>query len=1316
MATLVLAAAGAAVGGAIGGGIAGIGAMALGQTAGAVVGGLIDQKILGGGSRAVTRGRASTLRVQASNEGAPIARVYGRMRVAGQVIWSTRFNEHLTTEDYGGKGGGGPSQTVHEYSYTISFAVALCEGPITRIGRIWADGRQINVDSLNWRLHRGTETQGPDPAIEAVEGEGNAPGFRGTAYMVFEDVPVGQFGNRVPQVSVEVFRRPKSPEGVEFGEEGELRIHKIVKGVTMIPGSGEFVLETEPVREILGEGEEKFLNLNAFSDRTDAVVALDQLLDELPELESVSLVVSWFGDDLRCGMCQLRPGVEYAEKVTAPHVWQVGGETRETSYLVGRDGEGRPIYGGTPSDGSVVRYIRELKARGLRVLFYPFILMDIAAGNGKADPWGGAEQAVFPWRGRITSSKAAGQPGSPDQTPGAEVEVDDFFGDAQPGDFTPAGDTVLFAGSGGGRYRRFILHYAHLCALAGGVDAFCIGSEMRGLTHVRSAKTVYPAVDRLKALAGDVRGVLGQGTKIGYAADWSEYFGHNPGDGSGDRIFHLDPLWADRHIDFVGIDYYAPLTDWRDGFDHLDAQISPTIYDLDYLASRFEAGENYDWYYASDEDRRNQERTPITDWYGEPWIWRAKDIKRWWREAHRDRIDGIRREETTDWIPCSKPIWLTEIGCGAVDKATNQPNVFVDPKSSENGLPVFSSGRRDDLIQRRMIQAMQLHWGTGENNPWSARYSGRMLDLDNVHVWTWDARPWPAFPSRGDLWSDGGNYEYGHWLNGRVGEAGLDRVVAEICAEAGLTEIDVTRLHALLDGFVQKSTQSPRAALQALMIAFGFDAYESGGVVNFVMRGLAPAIELAADEVVEDGAGAGRDIERARAPSSAALKEVRVGYLRTEASYQSGSAEAINPDGAAWGVEGSELPIAMSRGRAVEIAERWARESAIGRDAVAFALPAARLEIEPGDVVRFGPPGEPEYRIDRIVEGGVRRAEGVRIEPSVYQAGARDFGEDPEAPLDERPGAGVPGYRLMDVPWAVFGGDQDKGYAAVWSRPWPGTVALYASDRDDAYRAEGATSRPSTVAKLLGSMPKAQPWLWSRGAAVRVQMISGALSSADELAVLNGENLAALSSPLGGWELVQFRRAQLISTGVYELSEFLRGVGGTEPLIGDPTPAGAVLVMLDRRLIGVELGFEGLEQERHYRIGPAADDPGDDSYAHATWTWNGTARLPFAPVHLTADRQAGGDVLVTWIRRGRLDVDRWPASETPLFEETEAYRVRVRSTAGVVVRQMQVTAPEFTYTTAMQGADGVLGAATFEVAQMSASVGAGRYGKVTFDG
>ena len=103
------------------------------------------------------------------------------------------------------------------------------------------------------------------------------------------------------------------------------------------------------------------------------------------------------------------------------------------------------------------------------------------------------------------------------------------------------------------------------------MSAFCIGSEMRGLTQIRGADNVFPTVVALKSLAAEVRVLLGADCQIGYAADWSEYFGYHPKDDSGDLFFHLDPLWSDDNIDFIGIDNYMPLSDWRDGPEHKDA-------------------------------------------------------------------------------------------------------------------------------------------------------------------------------------------------------------------------------------------------------------------------------------------------------------------------------------------------------------------------------------------------------------------------------------------------------------------------------------------------------------------------------------------------------------------------------------------------------------------------------------------------------------------------------------------------------------------------------------------------------------------------
>src|SRR6202012_5867802 len=155
------------------------------------------------------------------------------------------------------------------------------------------------------------------------------------------------------------------------------------------------------------------------------------------------------------------------------------------------------------------------------------------------------------------------------------------------------------------------------------------GSELVGLTRLRDGAAHYPAVDALKALAADVRAILPD-AKLGYAADWSEYNNHQTGDAPGAVLFNLDPLWADANIDFIGIDNYLPLSDWRDGAAHRDAAVAAAPYDGAYLQANIRGGEDYDWYYASDADRRSQARTPITDGLGKPWVWRAKDLWAWW--------------------------------------------------------------------------------------------------------------------------------------------------------------------------------------------------------------------------------------------------------------------------------------------------------------------------------------------------------------------------------------------------------------------------------------------------------------------------------------------------------------------------------------------------------------------------------------------------------------------------------------------------------------------------------------------------------------
>ena len=259
MATVLLAAAGGAVGGSIGGGVLGLSSVAIGKAIGATLGAAIDQRLFGAGSQVVEVGRRDGLRLTGSREGAPIPRVWGRMRLGGEIIWSSGFRETVDRQTRGGKGS--PGVRTETYSYSVSLAIALCEGEIARIARVWADGQVVDLGDLNLRVYPGDEAQLPDALIAASLPSGEAPAYRGTAYVVIEDLPLAPYGNRIPQFSFEVVRR--AAVGTDDPVEG-------LRAVALVPGTGEYSLATEPVSFALGKGETRIVNVNNDEGRADA--------------------------------------------------------------------------------------------------------------------------------------------------------------------------------------------------------------------------------------------------------------------------------------------------------------------------------------------------------------------------------------------------------------------------------------------------------------------------------------------------------------------------------------------------------------------------------------------------------------------------------------------------------------------------------------------------------------------------------------------------------------------------------------------------------------------------------------------------------------------------------------------------------------------------------------------------------------------------------------------------------------------------------------------------------------------------------------
>ncbi len=616
-----------------------------------------------------------------------------------------------------------------------------------------------------------------------------------------------------------------------------------IKGVNLLPSTGEFTYDTIPY---LGERvtEPALTSINRYAaggplaatgTTTDYTIALDNLQAEFSGCTTVALVVAWFGNSTDITACHIYPSTTYIggtfeQAAGGSDMWRCSSLTQFSPGLIPIPSvNGTFIYGGTPSDQSIVRCVRDLKSRGLRVVFYPFILMT-AAGE--------------PWRGRIVY-------GGTDVSSAATTAVDAFLGSATTSQFTrdTINLTVAYSGSPTDyTFRRMILHYANLCVIAGGVDLFLLGSELRGIETIRGpawtkAGTIggdgrvmwdYPFVAGLIQLSDDVRSVFDEAglTKdltglhnlISYSADWSVWMGYqHPGENG--QWPHLDQLYGHGNIDLVCFDNYLPLSDWttRDGgldaqnwlnpvpsgawppspaaFNGLGMSGQPTIHSKAYLKANIEGGEKFNWFYndsnnlglgldpsgtdlhvsVPEGDRLTQSRN---QYYPNQQLLANKQLRWWWNNSHQaiyDDGDGSGwspHGPYTEWNPQSKSITFAEYGFPACDKGTNQPNVFYAPGSTESFTPFWSiwdpsqsvAGnywpRRDDELQLVALQAAYEYWVTDGNNETSSG-GVPMIQTTFMSVWNWDARPFPTFPAMAEVWGDTGNWPAGNWLSGK---------------------------------------------------------------------------------------------------------------------------------------------------------------------------------------------------------------------------------------------------------------------------------------------------------------------------------------------------------------------------------------------------------------------------------------------------------------------------------------------------------------------------------------------------------------------
>ena len=158
---------------------------------------------------------------QTAKESEPRAIVWGRVRpIGGNLIHCQTPIKRMVKETTQSAGKGGSSKKTTKVEHVFrTYAIGVCEAPITAYARIWRnnklvfDGRGNAWGAANngvflkaYRLYLGGWDQMPSPDLEAIWGVGNVPAYRGTAYLVALDEDLTDMSGAVPQWLFEVER------------------------------------------------------------------------------------------------------------------------------------------------------------------------------------------------------------------------------------------------------------------------------------------------------------------------------------------------------------------------------------------------------------------------------------------------------------------------------------------------------------------------------------------------------------------------------------------------------------------------------------------------------------------------------------------------------------------------------------------------------------------------------------------------------------------------------------------------------------------------------------------------------------------------------------------------------------------------------------------------------------------------------------------------------------------------------------------------------------------------------------------------------
>ena len=508
----------------------------------------------------------------------------------------------------------------------------------------------------------------------------------------------------------------------------------------------------------------------------------------------------------------------------------------------------------------------------------------------------------------------------------------------------------------------------------------------------------------------------------------------------------------------------------------------------------------------------------------------------------------------------------------------------------------------------------------------------------------------------------------------------LRAVLEQLCTYAGIA-YDASAIPLIRCEFVIASNTQVRSVLEQLAAAYQFDMIDSGGVLKFIPRNATVVDTITLNDMgFSSSDDAPTPYTAKRFQGITLPRSVSMTYISPDLDYNNFTqkSEIISA------TEGQDVnisvPMVLTHSRAKTVCETTLVNAQLERMNYKFNTTYKYIKLEPGDVVD-SPVGL--IRINKVNE----------IEEGILEFEASDAGG---SDVLVRSGLGVqlPSASNNTAAYSTMTGfffldpnnlsDQDKGvriYCAVHGfgkDTWPGAAVYMSSDNGNSYKQIGNTNAKSTLGLVEAVTPYTDYHVWDNTTEIIVKLASGTLISRDEIAVINGANMASV-----GQEIIGFCNATLIGDKTYKLSKLMRGRQGTEVYASTHT-ANELFVLWDNSPMRLEFTDAEKGATRLFKVLSVGQNLADVDPVSVKISSNNCR--PWT-VHSPTWNFINTDIKVNWQERVRFDNQLRDFAAVNHDEDWGGYAIAVLDDSDVVKSTHTTTSTEFIYTNEMQVAD-----------------------------